>query len=201
MYKGTPAKIKDSYPKWQMIVAFLFGAISCIVMLLVAIFSPNPTDFQIFVFRVILSLSAAGVATLIPGFLRVNFGPYIKAGGAIAVFIIVYWFNPPQLVVSANPEHEGYLGTLRNHFNQHPTENFTLILSDRALEDFWLDGLYSGKNWAEVLKKVCLDTRNSCIACDPPAEEITDRAELRLKDGVEGLVNLSSDGRAKYVCK
>lgn len=192
---------EDNYPKWQIIVAFVFGVTFCIVMLVIAIFFPNPTNFQILVFRVILSLSAAGIAALIPGFIKVDIAPYIKAGGAIAIFIIVYWFNPPMLVVSANPEHEGYLGTLKNHFNQHPTEKFTLVLSSKILEDFWLDGVYSGENWAKVLKKICMDTRNSCITCEPPAEEITDGVTIRLKDGIDDLVNLSSTGRPKYTCK
>jgi hypothetical protein len=192
---------EDNYPKWQIIVAFIFGVTFCVVMLVIAIFFPDPTNFQILVFRVILSLSAAGIAALIPGFINVNISPYIKAGGAIAVFIIVYWFNPPMLVVNGNPEHEGYLGTLKNHFNQHPTENFTLVLSDKILEDFWLDGIYSGENWTEVLKKICMDTRNSCIICEPPAEEFTDGVIIRLKDGIDDLVNLSSKGRPKYTCK
>ena len=192
---------EDSYPKWQIIVAFIFGATICIVMLVIAIYFPNPTKFQILVFRVILSLSAASIAALIPGFIKVNISPYITAGGAIAVFIIVYWFNPPMLVVSGNPEHEGYLGTLKNHFNQHPIENFSLVISDKSLEDFWLDGIYSGENWAEVLKKICMDTRNSCIICDPPAEEIKNGVVIQLKGGIDNLFNLSSKGRPKYTCK
>jgi hypothetical protein len=191
---------EDNYPKWQSIVAFIFGVTFCVVILLIAFVIDNPTEFQIFVCRVILSLAAAGVAALIPGLIGVDIQPYIKAGGAIAVFVIVYWFNPPGIFTPKYPEHEGYLGTLENHFNQHPTEKFTLVLSDRVLEDFWLEGIYSGENWAEVLK-VCMDTRNSCIICEPPAEEITDGVRIRLKDGIDDLVNLSSKGRPKYTCK
>jgi len=31
----------------------------------------------------------------------VNVQPMIRAGGAIALFVIVFWFNPPNLVRGA----------------------------------------------------------------------------------------------------
>lgn len=45
-----------------------------------------------------MALAAAGVATGIPGFINVNVGRYVKAGGAIAIFVVVYFFNPAKLV-------------------------------------------------------------------------------------------------------
>lgn len=58
----------------EKIAAFTFGVFIIGVMLAVSLGVPNPTDFQVFVFRVILALSAAGVAAMIPGFinLRIN---------------------------------------------------------------------------------------------------------------------------------
>ena len=40
----------------------------------------------------------SGVAAVIPGFLTVNVSNWVKAGGAIAVFVIVYFFSPAKLV-------------------------------------------------------------------------------------------------------
>lgn len=89
---------------WEIIAAFAFGVVFLAAMLTIAIFVPNPSPFASFVFRVVLAMAAAGVAALIPGFLQVNVPPYIRAGGAIAVFVIVYWFNPPQLINPPSPD-------------------------------------------------------------------------------------------------
>jgi hypothetical protein len=51
----------------------------------------------------VLSLACGGVAAVIPGFLAVSMdkaGIAIRAGGALAVFLLVYFFNPAQLVAS-----------------------------------------------------------------------------------------------------
>ena len=56
-----------------------------------------------FLFRVVLALAAAGIAAIIPGLIVVNVSKVIRTGGAIAVFVLVYWFNPPKLVMSDNP--------------------------------------------------------------------------------------------------
>jgi hypothetical protein len=67
----------------------LFGA---------AIFVPNPTSAQWTIFRIIIAVAASGVAAVIPGFLDVKMGAgrrfALRAGGALAVFAIVYFFDP-----------------------------------------------------------------------------------------------------------
>jgi hypothetical protein len=59
---------------------------------------PQPTAPQWFVFRVILALAAAGIGAVVPGFISVNVKPYVRAGGAIALFVVIYLLNPPSLV-------------------------------------------------------------------------------------------------------
>jgi energy-coupling factor transporter transmembrane protein EcfT len=81
--------------------AFLFGAVFVIVLLTVAIFFPNPTAFQYIIFRSVLSLAVAGVAAMIPGFIRISVSKWLRAGGALAVFAAVYFYNPAALVSSA----------------------------------------------------------------------------------------------------
>jgi hypothetical protein len=83
---------------WEKIAAFAFGVVFIVVMIYIALYVPNPTPTQWFVFRVVLALAAAGVGALLPGLLRVEAPPYVRAGGALALFVVVYWFNPPKLV-------------------------------------------------------------------------------------------------------
>ncbi len=82
----------------EKILIFSFGIVFIITMLVLAIAFPNPTNFQYNVFRIILALAIAGIAAFIPGFINLNLGSWLKAGGALAVFAIVYFFNPAQLV-------------------------------------------------------------------------------------------------------
>jgi hypothetical protein len=70
-------------------------------MLVIAIWLPHPTENQWFIFRVVLALAAGGVGAVIPGLIRVQAPQYIRAGGALALFVIVFWFNPPKIVASA----------------------------------------------------------------------------------------------------
>jgi hypothetical protein len=96
--------------KAQQITAFAFGVIFLLIILAIAIAFPNPTHFQYTVFRIVLALAASGVAAMIPGFINVSVGPTIRAGGAIAVFVIVYFFSPAQLVSSPAPPPDTIIG-------------------------------------------------------------------------------------------
>ena len=80
--------------------AFSFGVVFVIVLLAMAIFFPNPTAFQYTIFRSVLSLAAAGVAAMIPGFITISISNWLRAGGALAVFAVVYFYNPAALVSS-----------------------------------------------------------------------------------------------------
>lgn len=81
----------------QIASAFLFGFIILTVMLGIAILYPYPSSFQLFVFRVVLALAAGGVAAMLPGFLTITLPPFLRAGGAIAVFAVIYFYNPATL--------------------------------------------------------------------------------------------------------
>jgi len=79
-------------------LAFGFGVVFVIVLLLIAFVVKDPTPTQWFVFRVILAIAAAGVGAAIPGLISVSIQSYIRAGGAIALFVLIYSINPPTLV-------------------------------------------------------------------------------------------------------
>lgn len=84
----------------QQRAAFIFGILFIIAIIVIALRVQEPTLFQLFVFRVVLAIAVAGVAAIIPGFLSVQFRNVVRATGAIAVFVVVYYFNPPQLLVA-----------------------------------------------------------------------------------------------------
>jgi len=89
--------------KWQLISGLVFGVLFASIILLAAIFIPNPTSTQFFIFRGVFAVSLAAIAAIIPGLLTVEsrFQKFsVRATGAIAVFVIVWMLNPPALIGS-----------------------------------------------------------------------------------------------------
>jgi hypothetical protein len=79
------------------IVLFAFGAILLVMVIVIAVLEPNFTPSQQNTFQIVLALASALIATAIPGFLEIKsevVGLALQAGGAIAVFVFVYWLNP-----------------------------------------------------------------------------------------------------------
>lgn len=92
---GFKHKSRDIMNK-NLVWSFVFGVVFVVVMLAIALLRPDPTAFQFKVFHTVLSLAGAGVGAMLPGFLEVKMKNYLRAGGAFAIFAIVY-FNPPVL--------------------------------------------------------------------------------------------------------
>lgn len=79
----------------------LLAAVLTLVVLI-----PHQTVEQRFYIRIAMGLAAAGVAALIPGFLELEarwLRNVLRAGGALAVFVIIYMFNPPELLAAQAP--------------------------------------------------------------------------------------------------
>src|SRR5687767_10856695 len=92
--RNTPGHVPPQ--PWEKVVAVTFGIMFVAALLGLAIMFPEPKPFQYTVFRIVLALACGGVAAVIPGFLAVNMdakGLVIRAGGALAVFILVYFWN------------------------------------------------------------------------------------------------------------
>jgi hypothetical protein len=93
----------------QPIIAFLFGFIFVVAMIVLSVKFPQPTPFQERVFQTVLALAAAGVAAMIPGLINLELDAtsklLIRAGGAIAVFVIVYFLNPAKSQTHAAASH------------------------------------------------------------------------------------------------
>jgi hypothetical protein len=101
--------------EWEKIVAVAAGVIFVSTMLVIAIKIPNPTPSQYTTFRIVLALACAAFASMIPGVLNVSVGTFVKAGGALAVFVVVYFYSPAGLVVTKPAE-------------PRPTDPFTIYL-------------------------------------------------------------------------
>lgn len=118
----------------EKIAAFVFGIVFVICILIIALFVPEPSTFQLFVFRVVLALAGGGVAAMIPGFIHVELSGVIRTGGALAVFAILYFLNPAQLIASTNP------GPLPIGSPREIAENYLRVA----------DKLDSGAAWIEL---------------------------------------------------
>ncbi len=91
----------------ERLLAFAFGVVFVIVLLILASAVPHPTPFQYTVFRIVLALAAGGVAAMIPGFITIDIPKVLRAGGALAVFVIVYFYSPAALTgVTVKTEQE-----------------------------------------------------------------------------------------------
>ena len=103
-------QVKEGFtlsPAIRTILAFAFGVIFTVLVLCVAIWMPNPSGFQYFIFRLVAALAAGGVVAVMPGFIELKLGKWLRAGGTLAVFAIVYFMNPA--VQFAN---SGYVASL-----------------------------------------------------------------------------------------
>jgi hypothetical protein len=92
----SPGNVPAHVPQhtWERIASVVFGVMFVMAILVLAIAFPKPSSFQYEVFRIVLAIACGGVAAVIPGFLAVNMdakGLMIRAGGALAVFLLVYF--------------------------------------------------------------------------------------------------------------
>lgn len=92
------------------LLAFAFGASFCVVLAYAALRKePINEPAKFFLLRVLASLSAGGVAAVIPGFFEFQWKKTLQAGGALAVFAIVYLVNPPSLLLPKQDEESPYI--------------------------------------------------------------------------------------------
>jgi hypothetical protein len=99
--KGKPRLIEVLMSKGiEKLLAFAFGVVFVSVLVALAVFIPRPTPYQYTVFRIVLALAAAGAAAVFPGFLTARVGTLVRAGGALAVFAVIYFYSPAALVVA-----------------------------------------------------------------------------------------------------
>ena len=82
----------------EIAAAFAFGCIAIGIVLWLAFRAPTLSDQQFEILRIVLALAGGGVGAVVPGFLDVTVTASTKlalrAGGALAVFVILYFWSP-----------------------------------------------------------------------------------------------------------
>lgn len=89
------------------LLAFSAGAVFVAALLALAVLIPNPTPTQFETFRIVIALAAGCLAAVIPGFLNLQLSAgkrfALQAGGALAVFAVIYFFSPARWVSDPAP--------------------------------------------------------------------------------------------------
>ena len=86
--------------KWEKITGFIFGVTFVTALLILIVFIPDPTPAQWAIFKTILALAAAGVGGILAGTIQVEGALQkwtVRAGGAFALFVLVFFFSPAGL--------------------------------------------------------------------------------------------------------
>lgn len=93
--------------RWEKILGFIFGVVLLFTVLYISIGIPQHNSLALSAVKIVLALASAGFIGIISGSLRIKgkLGNItIRAGGALAVFVIVYFFNPA--IPSQNEGHD-----------------------------------------------------------------------------------------------
>jgi hypothetical protein len=97
--------LKRKYQQRQDDRIFYFSVAAFVIAIIYSLFVPNPTPFQFYVLKAVLSCAVAAIVGFLPGFLKVHGVAKdlpvldrleIRAAGACAAFIIV-WFASDKL--------------------------------------------------------------------------------------------------------
>ncbi len=86
----------------NVIMSFIFGIVFIFSILALLILYPNPTEKQFEIFKIVIALAAGGVAAIIPGsidlHMRAGAKFILRAGGALGVFVIVFFYSPAKWI-------------------------------------------------------------------------------------------------------
>jgi len=143
------------------VLAFTFGVVFLGAILILSVIIPEPTPTQFIIFRTVLALAAAGIAAVVPGTLAVKLNNWLRAGGALAIFVVVYFYSPATLAIKRPPT--------QNPHEQRPslpkkdiTEYFPQMFLDRFTASF--SGIKRGGDNYDVVAKIdYLGTENDSI--------------------------------------
>lgn len=97
-----PAQAGRSFFNNPLLLQFLSGIAFLVTIVTAAFYITNPTEFQYWVFRVILSLAAAALGGVASGVVNINVSSVIRVGGAAVTGAAVYLIDPPDLMFDKN---------------------------------------------------------------------------------------------------
>lgn len=90
-------------PSWFPAAAFGVGVFFVLVVLLLVTLVSNPSPPTYKIYRIVISMGCAGFATALTGFIAIKMkfgaGILLMAGGSLAVFVIVYFWDPASNIV------------------------------------------------------------------------------------------------------
>ena len=126
---------------WEKIAGFIFGVVFLATVLVLTVVIPNPTPFQYVFFKTVLAIAASGIGGILAGFLHVE-GSFqklsLRAGGALALFVIVFFFSPappnsgkPPIKQIVEPEGTGIVHTGSGDIN---VNGYTIEEHERILK-------------------------------------------------------------------
>jgi hypothetical protein len=115
---SEPAGGRDAGHRLSIILAFSFGCVFVAVILALAFMGGSLDDRQFEIIRIVLALAGGGVGGMIPGFLNLDIKSgsklALRAGGGLAVFIVLYFWSPAHWVASqpgSVTQHTGGVGS------------------------------------------------------------------------------------------
>lgn len=114
------------------VAVFVIGLIAFIVLRNTPFADPNIIVFV----RILLALAVAVLGAAIPGFLHIGWkgkGWLIRAGGACALFVLVYFFTPEVLAVPAPPPSQVDQNQVPRDDNSQSQLQFQQIEIDKLL--------------------------------------------------------------------
>jgi hypothetical protein len=98
MTSNRPETEDQALPTWIVPAGFVLGVIALLASVILAVGIPEPTVSQFDIFRTITALGGAAFSMSLSGFVTIKlnlpYRGYIVAGGAGAVFVILYFFSP-----------------------------------------------------------------------------------------------------------
>ena len=147
------AKHKDQ--KWQLIASFALGVACLAIMLAIAFITKNPTELQVFVFRIVISVGVGGIAAVLPGGLTIKIPPSIHACGAVGLVVLVYMVNPPNLIGPNSEPNSVFEDYVRRAEAALVDQDYNLAINffDKAKDvrpDSWIPVQWS---WTGLLQK------------------------------------------------
>jgi hypothetical protein len=99
---NMPELKKAEWQRSERIYVMVFGVATIVFLAIIALAVPEPKPFPLFVFRLISSLGAGAVGAFVPGSLTTSIKRpsfTVRAGGALALAVLVWLINPPALTV------------------------------------------------------------------------------------------------------
>jgi hypothetical protein len=82
----------------EIVLAFVFGCTALAAVLWLAFRSDSLSSQQFEILRIVLALAGGGVGAVVPGFLDLHLKAgarlALRAGGALAVFVVLYFWSP-----------------------------------------------------------------------------------------------------------